>query len=162
MSNKLAVQLLVIWEFMKHLFEKVLTALPGIWKFMKVWLLKFIAWRKARYTRYRGLIWYRKLLNSILTFIVLFLLYLFIVDMNFLWLFGKSPGLSSIINPNQSTASIIYTSDGKILGKYFRENRTPVKYDEISPKLIRTLIATEDVRFYQHFGIDFEGVFAAV
>jgi len=162
MSNKLAVQLLVIWEFMKHLFEKVLTALPGIWKSMKVWLLKFIAWRKARYARYRGLIWYRKLLNSILTFIVLFLLYLFIVDMNFLWLFGKSPGLSSISNPNQSTASIIYTSDGKILGKYFRENRTPVKYDEISPKLIRTLIATEDVRFYQHFGIDFEGVFAAI
>jgi len=162
MSNKLSVQLLVIWGFMKHLFEKVLTALPGVWKFVKIRVLKFVAWRKARFARYRGLIWYRKLLNSVLTFFVLFLLYLFIVDMNFLWLFGKSPGLSSISNPNQSTASIIYTSDGKILGKYFRENRTPVKYDEISPKLIRTLIATEDVRFYQHFGVDFEGVFAAI
>jgi penicillin-binding protein 1A len=59
------------------------------------------------------------------------------------------------------SASCIYTSDGKVLGKYFRENRTPVTYDEISPKLIKTLIATEDERFYQHFGIDFEGVFAA-
>jgi penicillin-binding protein 1A len=49
-----------------------------------------------------------------------------------------------------------------VLGKYFRENRTPVTYDEISPKLIKTLVSTEDERFYQHFGIDFEGVFAAI
>src|ERR1035437_9928556 len=124
--------------------------------------MKFIAWRKARFERHRKLVWYRKIINSFLTFIVLFLLYLFIVDINFLWLFGKSPSMKSISNPNQSTASIIYTSDGKVLGKYFRENRTPVVYDEISPILIKTLISTEDERFYQHFGIDFQGVFAAL
>src|ERR1035437_5360966 len=124
--------------------------------------MKFIAWRKARFERHRKLVWYRKIINAFLTFIVLFLLYLFIVDINFLWLFGKSPGLKSISNPNQSSASIIYTSDGKVIGKYFRENRTPVTYDEISPKLIKTLIATEDVRYYQHFGIDFEGIFSAL
>ncbi|MDP4238346.1 MAG: transglycosylase domain-containing protein [Bacteroidota bacterium] len=129
---------------------------------MKTWFGKFISWRKARYARYRGLVWYRKIANTILTLIVLFLIYLFLVDINFLWLFGKSPGLRSISNPNQSSASIIYTSDGQVLGKYFRENRIPVTYDEISPILIRTLVSTEDVRFYQHFGIDFQGVFAAI
>ena len=162
MSNKKAGQNIVSWEFIKHLLEEFRALLPVIWKFIKVRTLKFVAWRKARYARFRGLVWYRKIINSVLTFIVLFLLCLFLVDINFLWLFGNSPVLSSIHNPNQSTASIIYTSDGKVLGKYFKENRTPVTYGEISPILIQTLIATEDVRFYHHFGIDFEGVFAAL
>lgn len=84
------------------------------------------------------------------------------VDINFLWLFGKSPSLSSIHNPNQPTASEIYSADGKLIGKYFRENRSPVSYNEISPILIKTLISTEDERFYQHFGIDIQGVFSAI
>ncbi|MDR3653028.1 MAG: transglycosylase domain-containing protein [Paludibacter sp.] len=154
--------ILVVKQFIMKWWGKFLVQLPVAWEFIKVWLGKFIAWRKRRHIRYRGLVWYRKIVNIILTGFVLFLLYLFIVDINFLWLFGKSPGLRSIHNPNQSSASIIYTSDGKVLGKYFRENRTPVTYDEISPKLIKTLIATEDVRFYKHFGIDIEGVFAAL
>ena len=152
----------MITEFIKKWWSKFLTYLPIILEFIKVWWGKFIAWRKVRLARYRGLVWYRKIANLFLTSIVLFLLYLFIVDINFLWLFGKSPSLKSINNPNQSVASVIYTSDGKVLGKYFRENRTPVTYEEISPKLIKTLISTEDERFYKHFGIDFEGVFAAI
>jgi penicillin-binding protein 1A len=162
MGNKKGNKLQNIWKFINHLFEMLQIKLPVAWKFLKVWLKKFIAWRKARYVRFRGLVWYRKLINSIMTFIVLFLICLFLVDINFLWLFGKSPSLSSIHNPNQSSASIIYSADGKVLGKYFRENRTPVTFDEISPILIQTLISTEDVRFYHHFGIDIEGVFAAV
>jgi len=144
------------------MWKKFIDQLPKIGTFIKIWLKKFIAWRKARLNRYRGLVWYKKMANIFITSIVLFMLYLFLVDINFLWLFGKSPGLSSISNPTQSEASIIYTADGKILGKYFRENRTPVKFEEISPKLIKTLIATEDERFYHHFGIDIQGVFAAI
>ncbi|HEY5570210.1 MAG TPA: transglycosylase domain-containing protein [Bacteroidales bacterium] len=106
--------------------------------------------------------WYRKTLLSVATFIFFFLLYLVMVDINFLWLFGKSPSMSMIKNPQQSEASLIYTADGKPLGKYFRENRTPVEYEEISPLLIKTLICTEDERFYEHFGVDLEGVFSAV
>ncbi len=112
--------------------------------------------------RYRTLPRYKKIINLFLTTFVLFFLYLFVVDINLLWLFGKSPNLMSINNPNQSSASVIISADGKIMGKYFRENRTPVKYDEISPKLIKTLIATEDERFYHHFGIDFKSIFAAL
>lgn len=144
-----------MWTKIKELFTILL-------KFCLIWLNKFVSWRKRRYKRYKELVWYRKIINLFLSFIVLFLIYLFLVDINFLWLFGKSPGLHSISNPQQSVASEIITSDGKVLGKYFRENRTPVKYDEISPILIKTLIATEDERFYHHFGIDIQGVFAAL
>lgn len=112
--------------------------------------------------RFRSLVWYRKLGNIMFTLFWMFLLYLFLVDINFLWLFGKSPTLRSIGNPSQSSASLIISDDGKVIGKYFSENRTPVKYEEISPKLIKTLISTEDERFYEHFGIDFHGVFAAM
>ncbi len=121
----------------------------------------FFKWRKARKARYRKLVWYRKIANVIISSLVLFLLYLFVVDINLFWLFGKSPNLSSISNPNQNTASVIISADGKVIGKYFSENRTPVTYDEISPVLIKTLIATEDVRFYKHFGVDFRGLFSA-
>lgn len=115
------------------------------------------------YTRlYHGARWYKKAILYLTTFIVLFLLFLGLVDVNFLWLFGKSPSLSSIHNPNQPVASEIYSADGKIIGKYFRENRSPVKFEEISPRLINTLISTEDERFYQHFGVDLQGVFSAI
>lgn len=126
----------------------------------------FIAKCKACWGWYKHLYhqapWYKRTALSIATFIVIFLLYLLMVDINFLWLFGKSPGLASIHNPNQPIASEIYSADGKQIGKYFRENRSPVKFEEISPILIKTLISTEDERFYQHFGIDIQGVFAAM
>lgn len=120
---------------------------------------KFGQWYKGLYYNKP---WYKKALISFASFIIIFLLYLTMVDINFLWLFGKSPSLSSIHNPNQPIASEIYSADGKLIGKYFRENRSPVDYEEISPLLIKTLISTEDERFYQHFGIDFQGVFAAI
>ncbi len=122
---------------------------------------KFIAWRKYRINRFRNLVWYKKLANIFLTSVWIFLLFLFLIDINFLWLFGKSPTMKAISNPQQSVASLIISSDGKVIGKYFRENRMPVTFEEISPKLIETLVATEDERFYKHFGIDFQGVFAA-
>lgn len=119
-------------------------------------------WKNSGKAIYQKFPWYKKILLACLTFILLFSLFLFMVDINFLWLFGKSPSLSSINNPNQSVASEIYSSDGKLISKYFTENRTPVKFEEISPILIKTLINTEDERFYHHFGVDLEGVFAAI
>lgn len=111
---------------------------------------------------YREGRWYRKLLMAACTLLAVFLLYLGMVDVNFLWLFGKSPSMHAIAHPQQAEASEIISADGKVLGHYFRENRIPVQYEEISPRLIQTLISTEDERFYEHFGIDFPGLFAAV
>jgi penicillin-binding protein 1A len=105
--------------------------------------------------------WYKRLAIIAVNFFLLFFLYLFCVDINALWLFGKSPSMLSISDPQQSVASEIYSADGKIIGKYFRENRTPVEYEEIAPIMVKTLICTEDERFYQHFGIDVQGLFAA-
>ena len=83
------------------------------------------------------------------------------VDINFLWLFGRSPGMSSIMNPKTVQASELYSADGVLIGKYFSENRTPVTYEEINPVFWEALVDTEDERFYHHIGIDFQGVFAA-
>ncbi|MCI1683138.1 MAG: penicillin-binding protein [Bacteroides sp.] len=139
--------------------EKTILFIKKGFCFLRKQSSRLIIWYKRLY---EAKPWYRRTLTALITFIAAFILYLFLVDINFLWLFGKSPGLSSIHNPEQPTASEIYSADGKLIGKYFRENRTPVTFNEISPILINTLIDTEDERFYQHFGIDFQGVFAAI
>ncbi|OIP82652.1 MAG: transglycosylase, partial [Porphyromonadaceae bacterium CG2_30_38_12] len=130
--------------------------------FIQIQAINFVKWRKRRYKRFQQLNSYKKAANIFVTSIVLFLILLFLIDINFLWLFGKSPSLHSISHPNQSLASEIISADNQIIGKYFTENRSTVEYNEISPILIQTLIATEDERFFEHFGIDIQGVFAAI
>ena len=68
--------------------------------------------------------------------------------------FGKMPSVEQLQNPEADLASEIYSSDGVLMGKYYSENRSEVKYNEISPNVINALIATEDERFYDHSGID--------
>jgi len=73
--------------------------------------------------------------------------------------FGFMPTFEELENPPNILASEIYSVDGKILDKYFiRENRTYVSYDDLPQHLIDALIATEDVRFYRHSGIDLRGL----
>ena len=69
-------------------------------------------------------------------------------------LFGKMPSVTELENPEADLASEIYSSDGVLMGKFYSENRSEVKYNEISPNIIHALIATEDERFYDHSGID--------
>ncbi|MCI1816929.1 MAG: transglycosylase domain-containing protein, partial [Prevotella sp.] len=128
------------------------------WTWQKI--RTFWPWYKGLY---KGRRWYTKTGIVIASCIIVFFLYLGAVDINFLWLFGKSPGyLSGIMNPPVNEASEIYSADGVLIGKYFNQNRTPVKYNEINPAFFRGLIDTEDVRFYHHFGIDPIGVFSAM
>ena len=124
------------------------------WKAIK----GFWPWYKSLYAGHK---WYNKAGIAFLTFIFAFLLYLFMVDINFLWLFGRSPGMSSIMHPKTVQASELYSADGVLIGKYFSENRTPVEYQDINPVFWDALIDTEDERFFHHIGIDFQGVFAA-
>ncbi|MBR1880137.1 MAG: transglycosylase domain-containing protein [Prevotella sp.] len=128
--------------------------LDRCWKAIK----GFWPWYKSLYAGHK---WYNKAGIAFLTFIFAFLLYLFMVDINFLWLFGRSPGMSSIMHPKTVQASELYSADGVLIGKYFSENRSPVTYEDINPVFWEALIDTEDERFYHHFGIDFQGVFAA-
>ncbi|MDJ1483565.1 transglycosylase domain-containing protein [Cytophagaceae bacterium YF14B1] len=93
----------------------------------------------------------------------LFLLYLWAVSSNLFGLFGELPSFKSIENPKSSLASVVYAIDGTTLGSYYREeNRNSVDYNQLSPNIIHALVATEDVRFEQHSGIDFIGVSAIV
>lgn len=85
-------------------------------------------------------------------------LFIAAVNTNFLGLFGDMPDFESLENPESELASELYSADGILLGKYFRENRTPVTYSELAPNLINALIATEDVRFEDHSGIDPRGL----
>ncbi len=104
--------------------------------------------------------WYKKVLVWFATIMLGVALLVLAVDNNFLNLFGKSPGFNDIKNPVVNEASEIYSADSVLLGRYFSQNRTPISYEEISPILIKTLIDTEDERFYKHHGIDVVGLFA--
>ena len=111
--------------------------------------------------RFKGQPWWYKAIAGIISFVVFVILYFTAVNLNFLWLFGKSPTIHSIMHPETSEASELYSEDSVLIGKYFNENRTPVGYEEINPVFFKALIDTEDERFYSHHGIDFQGLFAA-
>ena len=78
------------------------------------------------------------------------------------WL-GYLPPLDELQNPKNKFATEIISSDMQLLGRYYRnENRVSVEYTDISPNMINALIATEDVRFYDHTGVDLKSLFRAV
>jgi penicillin-binding protein 1A len=78
-------------------------------------------------------------------------------------LLGKMPEFRQLENPKTNLATQIYSSDNKVIGKfYYNDNRTPLYYEEIPKNLIDALIATEDERFYDHSGIDLRSTLRAV
>jgi penicillin-binding protein 1A len=107
----------------------------------------------SRYYRTIVLIW------KTFTYTILgFAIYIFCVETNFLWLMGGMPSVEDLQNPKVNQSSEIYTSDGVMIGKFYTENRTQVSAKQISPYLVKALIATEDARFYKHSGIDYKAM----
>ena len=133
--------------------------LKNILQWCRQKVTSFFTWYK---NLYKNKAWYTKTIIGFVSCIVAFIIYLGLVDINFLWLFGKSPGFAQIKNPSTNQASEIYSADGVLIGKFFNENRTPVKYEDVNPAFWKALIDTEDERFYSHHGIDVVGLFAAV
>lgn len=111
---------------------------------------------------YKGHKWWFKLLVLFFTFIFLVLFYVFAVMINLFWLFGKSPSAYDIMHPRNPEASVAYSADGKPLCKFFDENRQSVTFNEINNNFFQALISTEDERFYEHSGVDLQGMVAAV
>jgi penicillin-binding protein 1A len=107
----------------------------------------------------------KKLIRVIWAVFSLFLgtvsLYIFTVQINLWNLYGALPSLAVLENPESDLASELYAADGVLLGKYFRNNRSPVAYEEISQNVINALLATEDYRFETHAGIDLKGLYRA-
>ena len=74
------------------------------------------------------------------------------------WMFADIPSFAELENPDNKLATQIIAEDGEILTTFHIENRTYVSYDELSENLVHAAVATEDVRFYRHSGIDFIGL----
>lgn len=72
---------------------------------------------------------------------------------------GDLPSVEELQNPKSNLATVIYSSDGKILGKYYNENRINVTFKELDKDLTDALVATEDARFYEHNGVDIKALF---
>ncbi len=77
-------------------------------------------------------------------------------------LFADLPDTDALQNPKTNLATEVLSSDMKVLGKFYAENRTNVKFKEISPNVVNALIATEDARFYSHSGVDIRALGRAV
>ncbi|MDX9903313.1 MAG: transglycosylase domain-containing protein [Bacteroidales bacterium] len=71
---------------------------------------------------------------------------------------GPLPSFEELENPDNSLAAEVYSEDNVLLGKFYIQNRTWTDYEDISPYVVDALIATEDIRFYRHSGIDFRGL----
>ena len=105
-------------------------------------------------SHYTKLFW-KVIIYGILTFVLL------IASVGF-GLFGELPSFRDLENPKSNLATEVISSDGNILGTYFIQNRSNAKYKDLSPNLVNALIATEDVRFYKHSGVDLKGTFAII
>ncbi|WP_156306708.1 transglycosylase domain-containing protein [Sphingobacterium endophyticum] len=103
-----------------------------------------------------------KFLRIALIVIYFIVLFTCAVQINFLGLFGSSPTKKEILLPELNVSSELFTADSVLIGRYYKQDRDPVPYDSISKNIINALIATEDVRFMRHHGVDFLGLFGGL
>ena len=108
---------------------------------------------------------FKEIRNKYIRFVTIAIFFVIVffcaLQLNFLWLFGYSPSYRDIKAPTLRVGSELYTADGKLIARYFKENRTPVDFKEIAPSAVNALVATEDVRFYKHMGIDFRSLLSS-
>ena len=105
---------------------------------------------KSKYKKYLYWFW------GIFSFPFVFVILLFVL-ISF-DIFGPMPSFKQLENPENDLASEVWSEDGKLLGKFYIINRTWTDIDEISPYIVDALIATEDIRFYKHSGVDIRGL----
>jgi penicillin-binding protein 1A len=77
-------------------------------------------------------------------------------------LYGRLPGKRQLLDYKNATASVVLSAEGGLIGKFFSENRTDIEYDMIPAHLEEALVATEDVRFHEHSGIDTRSLFRVI
>jgi len=93
--------------------------------------------------------------------VLLVLIVLFFISMSYSF-FGQMPTFEELENPKSNLATEVISADGKLLGKYYIENRSNTQYQELSPNIVNALIATEDARFEKHSGIDVKAIFRVI
>ncbi|MCB0815173.1 MAG: transglycosylase domain-containing protein, partial [Flavobacteriales bacterium] len=107
--------------------------------------------KKPQPTRKRKLLWWLLVLSPVLGIYAMLLA----ASMSDL------PTIEDLENPRSDLATAVLFSDGTQLGQYYRENRIPVDYEEVSPYVVQALVATEDERFREHSGVDLRGTLRA-
>lgn len=107
--------------------------------------------KKPQRTRKRRLLWWLLVLSPVLG-IYAMLLAASLSDL---------PTIEDLENPRSDLATAVLFSDGTQLGQYYRENRIPVDYEDVSPYVVQALVATEDERFREHSGVDLRGTLRA-
>ena len=75
---------------------------------------------------------------------------------------GDLPDTEALANPKTDLATRVYSMDGKVLGRYYTENRSDARFEALPPHLVDALLATEDARYYSHSGVDFIGLARAI
>jgi len=101
-------------------------------------------------TRHRLNKWFWGIILVPIAFVLLMLL--------IVWTFADIPSFEELENPDSKLATELISEDGEVLNTYHIENRTFVHYSQLSPNIVNAAVATEDVRFYKHSGIDFQGL----
>ncbi|TVQ89315.1 MAG: penicillin-binding protein [Bacteroidetes bacterium] len=79
-----------------------------------------------------------------------------------LGLWGFMPSFEELENPKSNLASEIYAADGQLLGTYYIHNRSNVGYEDLAPNLVHALLATEDIRFHNHSGVDVRSIMRVI
>jgi len=87
--------------------------------------------------------------------LLFFALFIWLISLG---LFGKLPTFDELENPKSALATEVWSSDGVMLGKYYSQNRSNATYEELPQNMVHALLATEDVRFYEHSGVDARGL----
>jgi penicillin-binding protein 1A len=110
--------------------------------------------RSSGTTRKKSGGWKKWLKLGLKIFLVLCILFFLLIFITYLGFLGKVPSKEELARYKNPVASEVFSSDGKVLGRFYVENRSNATYREISKNVINALIATEDVRFFKHRGID--------
>ena len=167
-SNAVAGEKRTVTRLFLQILQRIYLYLRIGWHWLLALRKTVLTWVKQKIYHFipyleRG-VWHAKIVRKSILYIFNFFLsitiYFIAVSINFLWLFGSSPSIDPLKDPEMSIGSELYTADSVLIGKYYRENRVPVEYKEISQNIIKALIATEDSRFFEHGGIDIKATFS--
>ena len=110
--------------------------------------------KKNSYGKYIRVFWF--VTGGLLFSIIL------LITLTAFGLFGDMPTFEELENPKSSLATEVYSADGVLIGKYYFQNRSESSFEEIPASLKNALIATEDIRFYDHRGIDYWGTVGGI
>jgi len=146
-----------IFTYILYPFKWLWNLKKSIFNYLKGLLFKHIPYLGKRKWHAKFV---RKSIKYSFNLILAIIIYFIAVSINFLWLFGSSPLIDQDKDPEMSIGSELYTADGVLIGKFYKENRVPVEYGEISKNVVNALIATEDARFFEHSGIDIKATFS--